>query len=665
MSHPIYNLFREQKRAVIIMISAAIIFTLLLGIITVQKIISSPDIPLLFPEHGVEWIRFNGHIELQAQLSQKLVNIFRVNFKVNKLPKNAVLNFKAMKCVSIWLDNKLIYSQNPDSCFTRWKKTYQIKLPSTLGKGSHEFRIKVLNYNGYPALLAYCNELKLFTNKDWECSPDGKTWTRALPVSEIQHSLLSRRFQRADRALYSKLHIFVPLFFVVFFCSFFCHQENQPGWLKSVIPAAKTLRWIVLVLFAIMATNNIGKIPLYVGMDSVEHLKYILYIADNRQIPLPAEGWQMFEAPLYYITSVSLYKFLLEFLSPETTARMLRIIPLLCGAAQIEICYRALRRVYPEREDLQSIGIIIGGLLPVNLYMSQVIGTEPMAGFFSGIAIVFTLYLCCSSSLPSKDTFLMIGFFLGLSVLTKITAILLIPPVLCVIAYTSFAKYRPQERRLLKTIKHTALVLGVAFIISGWYYITNWILTGHFFSGGWDPSRNIIWWQHPGYRTLGQFLTFGESLFYPIYSSLVGFWDSLYSTLWMDGLLSGVRKYQYRPPWNYGFFLSSAWLSIIPTMAILTGIYSALRNQRNTCQQALFFAACCIIIYVLAILYLYLTIPIYSIGKASYTLGLAPCYAVLSAGGFEMLTRRPLARATINGIIACWAVSVYSAYFVF
>ena len=145
----------------------------------------------------------------------------------------------------------------------------------------------------------------------------------------------------------------------------------------------------------------------------------------------------------------------------------------------------------------------------------------------------------------------------------------------------------------------------------------------------------------------------------------MGFWDSLYSTLWMDGLLSGVHKYQYRPLWNYGFLLSSAWLSIVPTMAILTGIGSAFRNQRNTCQQGLFFAACCIIVYISAILYLFLTIPIFSIGKASYTLGLAPCYAVLSAGGFEMLTRRPLARATINGIIACWAVSIYLAYFVF
>lgn len=41
-----------------------------------------------------------------------------------------------------------------------------------------------------------------------------------------------------------------------------------------------------------------------------------------------------------------------------------------------------------------------------------------------------------------------------------------------------------------------------------------------------------------------------------------------------------------------------------------------------------------------------------------------PCYAVLSAEGFDILTRGTLIRAVTYGIVTCWAVNVYLAYFV-
>ena len=76
------------------------------------------------------------------------------------------------------------------------------------------------------------------------------------------------------------------------------------------------------------------------------------------------------------------------------------------------------------------------------------------------------------------------------------------------------------------------------------------------------------------------------------------------------------------------------------------------------------FAVFCVNVYISAILYLFLIIPIYSTAKATYTLGVIPCYAVLSAAGFDVLIRGPLRRAIVFGVIACWAVGAYLAYFV-
>ncbi|MGD9106843.1 MAG: hypothetical protein PVJ50_05535 [Desulfobacterales bacterium] len=665
MPYSARHILPAQKRLLLIGVLITIIFAVVFGIFTVRKIITSPDIPFLFSVQEAEWIRFREPVELKARGPQTLVYNFRTQFVLKEVPNPAILSFRSMKCATVWLDNKLVYKYDPKTCIKKWKRVYHVDLTPELGRGSHEIRIEVLNQNGYPALIAYCKPLKLYTGEHWEGSRDSKIWTQALPAKRMQVPALSGKFQRADLAFLSKLHFFMPVFIIVFLLSFFCLQKDQHHWFNPYIPTARQMRWVLLVSWSILAINNLGKIPMYIGMDWNQHLKYILYVAEHRRIPLPSEGWQMFEAPMFYIISAVIYKFLLNFFSLETTIRLLRMVPLLCGAAQIEICYRALRYVYPKREDLQAIGTVIGGLIPINIYMSQVIGTEPLAGFFSGIVVVLALRLFSSPSIQSRDIFVLLGFFLGLSILTKITAILLIPPLMFFMAFTFLKKDKLSERFAPIIIKRMILVLGISFVVSGWYYLNNWVEMGKFFIAGWDPSRNISWWQHPGYRTWSQLLGFGKSLFYPIYSSVVGLWDSLYSTLWLDGSLSGMDRYSHRPPWNYDFLLSSTWLSLLPSASILLGIFTVLKKPAWAFWQGLFFAACCIIVYVSAIFYIFLTIPIYSVGKASYTLGVIPCYAVLSAGGFEIFTHKPLARAILNGFIACWAFGVYLAYFVF
>ena len=193
-----------------------------------------------------------------------------------------------------------------------WKNTLQVDLTPLLGQGSHELRIEVENQNGYPALIAYCKSLKLFSGEDWEASRDGKIWTQALSAGRMKLSPISRKFQRADRAFFSKLYVFLPVFIMVFICSLLYHQKDRHVWMNYITPSSRGIRWILIGSWVILAINNIGKIPMYIGMDVGGHLKYILYVAENWRIPLPSEGWQMFEAPFFYIISAAIYKFCLN-----------------------------------------------------------------------------------------------------------------------------------------------------------------------------------------------------------------------------------------------------------------------------------------------------------------------------------------------------------------
>ena len=61
---------------------------------------------------------------------------------------------------------------------------------------------------------------------------------------------------------------------------------------------------------------------------------------------------------------------------------------------------------------------------------------------------------------------------------------------------------------------------------------------------------------------------------------------------------------------------------------------------------------------------LYLRFPSYCIPKASYTLGLLPCYAILTADGAEPFLRNRIVRSVAIAAFACWGFAAYTAYFV-
>jgi hypothetical protein len=198
-------------------------------------------------------------------------------------------------------------------------------------------------------------------------------------------------------------------------------------------------------------------------------------------------------------------------------------------------------------------------------------------------------------------------------------------------------------------------VPAVALGVSGWYFARNLVQVGRPFFRE-SSVVALRWWQDPGYRVPSNLTEFGHVFARPIYNGLGSVWDSLYGSLWANGIPSG------RPPWNYGPMAAGLWLGLIPTALILTGVATAAFGRRGT--AALRFAAVSVALFVAAVVNVYLTLPIYSDGKASYLLGTAPCLALLAAGGLDPLRPHRWPRAIVAGAVFCWAVVAYLTYFV-
>lgn len=628
----------------------------------VGVVINNPDAPFLMTWGGAHWIVEPHVVDLQPHQEGRLVSIFRTRFRVDTPPSEAVLNVNAVGAPVVQLDNHLIW--RPASLPKTVKTDLSLDIRPFLTPGLHELHVQVERNRGFPLLRASCNSLKLATGESWEVGHDGKTWTKAWDAGRDLSAEISFKFPTVGRALLGLWRVFLPVFLTVFLLVFVFYRDDDLAGQRRYRPSAGQIRGLLMVFWVILALNDMWKIPLYIGMDAIHHYQYIEYVWENRSIPVASEGWQMFQPPLFYLLSAPIFGLFKDLVGPVNTAFLLRATNLLCGVLQVELCYRALRHVYPDREDLQAVGTVLGGLLPMNIYISQVVGNEPMAALFAGAAIVICLRLFSGGNVPSKSSCALLGFAVGLSLLTKPTAFLLIPATCLCMAHLVITSRGRTWESAATLGRLAAIFVGVAALVSGWYYVRNYVLMGHFFVGGWDPSGSTVWWQYPSYRTLQQITTFGASLSRPIYSAVHGIWDSLYSTFWADGGLSSVCSYKDRPPWNYDFMLSTLWFSILPAVGIGIGIMSALTGKADPMRSRLFFPAICVVTYLLAVFHLFMALPIYSTAKATYTMGLTPCYAVLGAAGLNLLMRGRISRGIVLGLFACWAVGAYAGFFV-
>lgn len=634
----------------------------------VPRYLSDPRHPFLMGEGGAKWIRFNEEVNLVARPLKDAVSGFRVRFQMAGAGGGAVLTMRAMKAANVFLDGALIYSTGPE--FNKWKQARQIDLTGRLAAGDHELKVLVVNRDGPPCLLAYCPQLNLATGPRWESSADGQNWSPAVTVDSYRPAGLSRKFPRADTALLRSLPLLGVVFAGVFAWSLaFSGEWRVSPWVRRLTPRASRYRWLLMGAVAVMAANNIFKLPFYHGFDFKGHVEYVEYVVQRWAIPLPTQGWTMFQAPLYYVLTAPLYAASALMFEPERALQALRVLPLACGVLQIELSYRAGRYLWPNRDGLQMAATTVGGLLPASVYMSQYVGNEPLAGLLAGLVVVLALrFYYAPYGAPygapergrTKWALVMMGVALGLALLSKLTALFLIPPLAALMAYGFMTA--PGERKVRRAASALLLVFGMAALVGGWYYARNYIVLGRAFWGGWEPERSIQWWQDPGYRTLAQLIPRGEALVYPVCSSLVSFWDGFYSTLWADSYISSTTDANYAPPWNYNLMLGGVLLSLIPTGMIFAGVAAAMRKRPE--RPGLIFLGGTLLLYIAMLIYGFLSLPYYCITKAAYTLGLVCCYGALAAAGFDLLSRGRVVRAVLAGGIAAWAAAAYGAYFI-
>jgi tetratricopeptide (TPR) repeat protein len=518
---------------------------------------------------------------------------------------------------------------------------------------------RVFNYNGPPALwlTLTTDQLSLRSDENWEVSFAGSSWRQAALAAVAKtpgpgNSIAgSEGTFDAARKIWPFWIVLIAIAFVTTFIWNLSFKNFTPRRLE------KTLLLVVAVLWLLLFWNNARLLPFHAGFDSKEHLKYIDYIQEHRALPLPNEGWEMYQPPLYYLIAAGALSACKLSTSDPGSILVLRLIGAFMGIAQFILVFLSLRLLFPARTAFA--GLLLAAFLPMHLYLAHYVTNEMPAAALA----TATLYLCLrllKSDPPRASQFAWLGLTLGAAMLAKATGVLLLPIAIAAIA----AKLAYARVPIATSLRNLGLLLAICFAVCGWYYARIWLKFGTPLLGNWDVISGFTWWQDPGYHTAAYYIRFGRSLTHSLFSGFTGFADGIYSTLWGDGLCGGASSLTLA--WNQQPMMAGYLWALIPTALILTGAVVAIIRFIRKPSSQLFVLLGFSAAIVFGLIFMTLKVPSYAQAKAFYALSALTPLCFFGALGGETLTRRSgRLRFVLITLVSVWAINSFATYWIF
>jgi tetratricopeptide (TPR) repeat protein len=617
---------------------------------------------------SAQWIVYPTAPDMRIHPHLELPSIFKTSFDLKQVPSKAVLKIAAFHRYELVINGTLL--GKPLRAGKNWKQPDLFELSSQLQPGENRIEIRVSNSNGPPALWLYldADTLKVSSGEDWQASHAGAIWHTAVLASKPKVVTVGCEISGGDQP-WPSLRARWPFLLVCALLSAAgcwliggsARNQQAPArwkfWRKDIFPVL-LLAGFGGALFA----NNVGALAPKVGYDADSHLASIRYIQENHSLPLASEGWEMFQAPLYYLLSAKLLSLFSLSTSDSGGILALRILGWCCGVTQIVVVWAALRLLFPRDGAKQRLGLVLAACLPPVLYLSQYVSNEGMAAALASVC----LYLCLRMLKQGDMTWrgcAGLGLCLGAAVLTKATNVLLVPLIL-----GSLLWRRLDKRGIPRS--HCAWRMGLIFlsavVVCGWHYARVWRHYGNPLIGNWDTRTGFVWWMDDGYRTGAYYLRWGTALLHPWFAGFRSFGGGIYSTLWGDSLLGGAPGFAApHPPWNYDLMAIGYWLALLPTLAILVGAIVAFFKFIARPSAEWFLLLGFGFGVAVALVYMSLVVPCGGMVKAFYGLpALLPLCAIGALGLDLLAARHRYWRFICFLLFGVWAINSYASFWV-
>ncbi|HSU52976.1 MAG TPA: glycosyltransferase family 39 protein, partial [Candidatus Dormibacteraeota bacterium] len=500
------SVFGRYTRTVLVgvaLLGAAFIFV---GVRT------APSLSWLSKNGGINWIIYPAPPDLVQRPSCELSTVFKRSLTLNEVPREARLRVAGLRRWAVVVNRAQARSKTAG---TTPNQPAEFTI-TNLHQGENTILVTVSNSNGPPALWLSleAGDVRLSSDESWEASYAGAAWRPARladkpPVVPAGNAVFGGA--AAYDALRERLLLLLVCVIVtggitlVHFrlrsrkATMDSNVGDPSAW--RVLVATHWPLLLAIILWSALIVNNLAALPPLVGFDVNEHVQFIRFIQEHNALPPPGEGWELFQPPLYYILSAMLLKVCGLSVSTSAGVAVLRLFGLVVGIAHLALIWVALRLLFPADRARQIAGLCVAASLAPLIYLSQYVTNEGLAAMLATACLFLGLRIFRNSQ-PSWLAFVGLGACLGAALLTKLTAILLLPSVLGAFLLNApnlwpalVSPNNPAPTRPARIGLQLAIMSAACFTVCGWHYYRVYQQFGNPLVGAWIPASGFSWWQ--------------------------------------------------------------------------------------------------------------------------------------------------------------------------
>lgn len=276
--------------------------------------------------------------------------------------------------------------------------------------------------------------------------------------------------------------------------------------------------WLVALLAAYLTVGTLFALrtPAWQAPDEPAHYNYIAHIATTGRLPVLQAGdfdpahlamllenrfprklttatlrYESYQPPLYYLLATPIYRL------SNGNLQMLRLLNVFLGGVSILLLYACLSLVFPGKTLIPLGAAAFSALLPMHVAMNAAVNNDGAAHLLLMATMLLLLrrmrdafYGTHETTPQRRRSLLWLGVLLGLGLVTKIYAYLLLPIVLVVLLLLDWLRPRssgdpqdgvrlsPSRSGLLDGVRAASWVLAPALLIAAPMWVRNALLYG-------------------------------------------------------------------------------------------------------------------------------------------------------------------------------------------
>jgi len=657
-----------SRRLTRVQIAGVLLFALASAALLARAVWLDPRVPFLAGDAGGAWIADPMPLHTHGMWIERAAprpRLFERRFRVERVDGPVTLRLRALGEVTLRWNGRVVDLGARDP--RRWKETTVVDVTPWAAAGENHLLAEVRSRDGAPLLSLRIDGLgaPITTDRGWLAARQGDAFAPALVASDARRLPEAAALPRPWPSLRAHAALFAALFAAGAAGSLL--GRPPPG----LVARAPRLAFLLVTAFWLwLFAAKVVHIPAAVGFDAAGHVDYVRWIVERGALPTARDGFSFYHPPLFHLVAAGPLG-LLGAAPGSVLERALLTLPAsLAGLGMALVAGALMRRLEPGRPGLEAASVLAAGLLPMSLVLGACVSNEAPHALLASLAILVTVRALVSQRASRRDD-VVLGLLLGAALLAKYTSALLAPLLVAAVAAKRLwaepeagardtpPPHGPAWRR---AAAGAAASLGLAAAVAGWFYLRNLLRFGDPFVWNLDVDPARTWWQLPGFHTAGWFLRFGEAFVQPWFSGFSSFWDSLYTTLWGDGLLTGAAlPAAFHGRWRLDLMAAGFVLALPATALLLAGwlrvARRALRDPDLGLRLACSLLAFLPVVFGLSLVSVNLRLAQWSLAKSFYVLFLTPLLGVLLAlGGEALLRARPGSRG-LRAALFGWAAA--------